>query len=174
MSGDVEDRPTFNVLEAVGRLAARQHPHPPEGPTAESLFQIEPPPSPADMAEEAGDPIPDVGDPYRVHGRVGNKPELMLGLVLRGVPLEVFSYADLRRIRVLGPKAPGDGPALVLRFVEADLTEVVIEGRNLLVLADHLRRHRIPWLRELPAGRIEDDPLAVVITRITIGPAEGP
>ena len=44
---------------------------------------------------------------------------------------EGFAYSDLRRVRWALPVGEGSGPALELRFVEAVITDVRIEGRNL-------------------------------------------
>lgn len=174
MSGDGKHQviePGLSLVDTVERLAAqrRQAPMVPAGvpPAAETL-----PVAAAGEGEEEADAIPDIGDPYRAHGRLANKPELMLGFIGQGVPLDAFAYADLRRVRVLPPLTAGEGLRLVLRFVEAEVTQVELYGRNLLTLADHLRRHRVPWIRELPAGRTISDPVAVVITRMVIGPAE--
>lgn len=155
----------FQLRAMLERSEARAEP-------AAPLAAPSPPQAPEALSEES-DPLPSPGDPYRAHGRISNKPELMLGLVRGAHSLpEIFAYADLRRITMLPPTAPGGGPPLVLRILEAELIEVICEGRNLMFLPDYLRQHRIAWLRELPQGRQVSDPQAVVITRMTVKAVE--
>ena len=70
---------------------------------------------------------------------------------------------------------PGAGLTLQLRFVEAVVREVNPEGRNLLNIVRNLRRHRVPFLRELPIGGDFRGRKAVIITRISVtdGEAKG-
>lgn len=123
-------------------------------------------------AEAEFDPLPRAGNAYKAHARFSNKPELMLGLLQNALPLDAFAYGDLRRVRLLEPQTPGGGPVLWLRFVEAEITEVFMEGRNLLTLVEYIQMHRVRWLRECPRGKEPKDPAAAVITRITVKPME--
>lgn len=173
MGGDdsVLDRSKgFNFADLIN---GRARPVLPEGAQAQEL------PAPAGCEAEAAeanasagemefDPLPKAGDAYKAHARVSNKPELMLGLLLTSVPLDAFAYGDLRRVRLLEPQVPGGGPVLCLRFMEAEISDVLIEGRNLLTLTDYLQMHRIRWLRECPKGKEPKDPAAPVITRIEV------
>jgi hypothetical protein len=117
--------------------------------------------------------LPQPGDDYLACGRASNKPETMLCFILRDQRYELFSYGDLVRVRLSAPARPGAARTLSLRFLGAGITDATLEGLRLLELVHHLRRHRIPWLREAPTGRTFVDRKAVVITRITIGPGEG-
>jgi len=118
-------------------------------------------------------PFSGFGDDYLACGRASNKPETMLCLILRNQRYELFAYGDLVRARRDAPTSPVAARTLSLPFVGAGITDVVLEGRRLLELVHNLRRHRIPWLRETPTDRTFLDRKAVVITRITISPAEG-
>ena len=77
------------------------------------------------------DPLPKPGDPYRAHARFLNRLHAdtpMIFFVLKDFSYEGFRYSDLRRLRWLPASKPGQGPSLLLRFVEADITDVTIEG----------------------------------------------
>ena len=97
---------------------------------------------------------------------------LTLRFLLHNSTVEGFAYSDLRRIRMLPADQPGGCPVLVLRFVEAVIVEVRIEGRHLDKLHDYLGYHRIAWVRELPPGKMLADKIAAVITGITIRQVE--
>jgi hypothetical protein len=122
---------------------------------------------------ETGDALPLPGDEYVACGRIGNHAEPMLCFILRDQSYELFPYGDLVRVRLTAPSMPGAGRVIRMRFVGDSVTDVRIEGRNLLELVHNLRRQRIPWLRETPTDRPFFDRRAVVITRIAIGLAEG-
>lgn len=145
--------------------------------------QKEPPPSPPpeELEAEAGsamdavtpekpDPLPRPGDAYRVHGRHGNKPELTLHFVTRDYGYEGFSYADLRRVRLLTSSKPGTGPVMVLRFGD---TEVRLEGRHLHALYNSIGLHRVPWVWEHPSAADFPDDKATLVSRVTISEDEG-
>lgn len=142
---------------------------PPAAPVAEAAAKA-PPDIPAidDLV-----PLPQPGDPYKAYARPDNKALLMLRFLLRDGVVEGFCYADLRHTRMQPGDDPGGGPVLVLRFVEAVMTEVRIEGRHLDTLADLVAYHRIAWLRELPPGKMHHEKNAAVITKITITVLEG-
>jgi hypothetical protein len=118
-------------------------------------------------------PLPQPGDPYKAYSRPDNKALLMLRFLLRDGSVEGFAYSDLRHTRMQTGDDPGGGPVLVLRFVEAVITEVRIEGRHLDVLADLLAYHRVAWLRELPPGKMLHEKNAAVLTRIAVRILEG-
>ncbi len=124
-------------------------------------------------APDGEDALPELGDDYLACGRISNKPETMLCVILRDQRYELFAYGDLVRVRLDAPASPTKARTLSLRFVGAGVTDVVLEGRRLLELVHNLRRHRIPWLRETPTDRTFLDRKAIVITRITIGPGGG-
>ena len=134
------------------------------------------PARPPEAAEDAGAalpavddliPLPQPGDPYKAHSRPDNKPLLTLRFLLKDSSVEGFAYSDLRRIRLL-PGKPGGGPVLVLRFVEAVVTDVRIEGLRLDAMHDYLGYHRLAWIRELPPGKMIADKTAAAVTGITI------
>ncbi len=174
MSGDRIWSRGIDILAEVGRSARTpEQPGTPEQATPANPATPPPEAPAAAWPLDETDAIPDIGDAYRAHGRVSNKPELMLAFITPDNPLEAFAYGDLRRVRVIRAKEAGGGPILLLRFLEAEITDVTIDGRNLLGLADQILRHRIPWLRGLPPHRTIADPMATVITRIDIRTAAG-
>ena len=105
--------------------------------------------------EDLPDTIPQPGDDYTAIARPGNKPEPMLCFILRDQSLEIFSYGNLTRVR---QRFVGAGQLVTLRFVEAVITEVQVEGLGLHDLAPHLRQHRIPWIRASPPGATSSRP----------------
>jgi hypothetical protein len=117
-------------------------------------------------------PLPSPGEPYKAYARPDNKALLMLRFVLGDGSVAGFAYSDLRQIRIL-PGAVGQGPVLMLRFVEAVITEVRVEGRLMDAPADLLAYHRVGWLRELPPGKMHPDKHATVFTRFTFTMVEG-
>ena len=70
-------------------------------------------------------------------------------------PFLFQSVSDMRRVFFL------------CRFVEAVITDVVIEGRNLEDVHHWVSEGAMPWLWEQPAGFKTRDDHAVVVTRIT-------
>jgi hypothetical protein len=70
------------------------------------------------------------------------------------------------------PEAAGESPSLLLLFTGLNPYLIQLEGRNLLPVADALRRHGIAWVRECPAGRELRGDAETVITRITPKPVE--
>lgn len=116
--------------------------------------------------------LPGPGDAYKAHARPDNKALLMLRFLLKDSTVEGFAYSDLRRIRLLPADKAGGGPMLVLLFVEAVISEVLIEGRHLDTLHNYLGYHRIAWVRELPQGKMLADKVAAVITGITVRQVE--
>ena len=121
---------------------------------------------PETQTEDESDNLPGPEEGYAACSRLDNKPQLMLCLLKADDSVKSYSYSDLRSIDLQPGNKPGNGPGLVLRFV--GVAEVRIEGRRLRTLVDCLRRHRIGWLRELPAGRDFRDGNAMVITRMEV------
>jgi hypothetical protein len=139
------------------------------------LSMLDRPPAEAERAgkpesqtqpEDENDELPGLEEGYAACSRLDNKPQLMLCLLKADDSVRSYSYSDLRAIDLQPGNKPGNGPGLILRFV--GVAEVRIEGRRLRTLVDYLRRHRIGWLRELPAGRDFRDGNAMVITRMEV------
>jgi hypothetical protein len=118
------------------------------------------------------DPLPKPGDPYRANARFLNRlqtPQPFLKIVMANGDIEGFSYGDLRRVRLVKGEKPGDGPVLILRFVEAVVTEVQMEGRNLDDIHYYISQHTMPWIWERPKGfHTDDDDATTVIVSITL------
>ncbi len=167
-SGDVIDRARprlpkqFSIEEILKAGSTLPEVVPPAaGP------EIPPEATPGDETESL--PLP--GSPYKAYWRVSGH-SLTLHLLLADQSRESFSYGDLRRMRWLPAADPGSGPELVLRFVEAEITEVRLSGRNLEPLYDAIGRHAITWLRQLPPRwdfQVKGEP---VITGIDISTLE--
>jgi hypothetical protein len=121
-------------------------------------------------AADDADTLPGLEDDYAACSRPDNKPQLMLSLLKADESVKSLSYSDLRWIDLKPGDKPGNGPGLVLRFV--GVAEVWVEGRCLRPLVDNLRRHRIGWLRELPAGRDFRDANTMVITHLDVREVE--
>jgi hypothetical protein len=141
----------------------------------------DPPPS-TDTAREGGeaeyqppakksDPLPKPGDAYRAHARFLNRlntePRL-IHFVDKDCWSQGFAYSDLRRVGWLPAVEEGGGPVLGLRFVEAEITDVRIEGRNLDDIRYWIDEGNMPWVWEQPRGFRTRDDKSVVITRITL------
>jgi hypothetical protein len=122
------------------------------------------------------DPLPQPGDPYRAHARFLNRlaaDTLMIFFVLKDFSYEGFRYSDLRRLRWLPTSKPGQGPSLLLRFCEAEITDVQIEGMHLLDIQHWIGQGVMPWVWEKPPGFNVQESNAAVITRIAINEAKG-
>lgn len=124
---------------------------------------------PADPADEVLS-LPVAGDPYQARSRAANRGIPTFHLLLADGSSRGFSYSSLDGIDLLPGKQPGEGPRLVLTIAGILPKSVVITGRKLEAIRDHLGFHRIAWLQELPPGRdfLADE--AEVITNIDIGP----
>jgi hypothetical protein len=121
------------------------------------------------------DPLPKPGDPYRACARFLNRlstEQRVIHFVMQDFACEGFSYHDLRRVRLLPGDAAGSGPVLVLRFVEAVISEVRIEGRNLDDMHYWISEGCMPWVWEQPKGFTVRNDAATVITRITLTETE--
>jgi hypothetical protein len=125
-----------------------------------------------DGASDKADPLPKPGDPYKVAGRHGNKPDLTIHFVLKDFSYEGFSYGDFERVRLLPAEKPGSGPVLIVRFNGSVVTEAVIEGRNLHSLYHWIGLHRLPWIWEHPSPADFADKNAAVISKITFRQVE--
>ena len=121
---------------------------------------------------DKSDPLPKPGDPYKVAGRHGNKPDLTIHFVLKDYSYEGFSYGDFERVRLLPAEKPGGGPVLIVRFNGSVVTEAVIEGRHLNSLYHWIGLHRLPWVWEHPSPAQFSDEKAAVISRITFRQVE--
>lgn len=121
-----------------------------------------------DRASDKVDPLPKPGDPYKVAGRHGNKPDLTIHFVTKNFTYEGFSYADFERVRLLPAEKPGGGPVLIVRFNGSVVTEVKIEGRHLHSLYHWIGLHRLPWVWEHPSPANFTDEKSAVVSRITI------
>lgn len=173
---DTLERPRFrkrSLLELVtngGKPLADAPPAPASVPlAAEPLTaEFEPP-------AKKSDPLPKRGEPYRPYAqflnRLGSEPHF-LHFVHGDFVKDGFSYADLRRVILVDGDGPGQASKLVLRFVEAVVTVVIIEGRNLDDLHHYLCDKAVPWVWEQPKGlRLQND-IATVIVRISIEEVE--
>jgi hypothetical protein len=153
----LRERPTARPLSPSQLLRDLGKP----GPATHSP---EPGPAPPSSAEDDPDTLPLPGAPYVAHSRIGNKPEVMLTLVLKDWSVPTFAYGDLRFMDFQPGTEAGKRPVLVLRFT--GVAEVRLEGRHLRRLVDPLRRQRLAWLAE--QGRDSRDDDAVAITGVTI------
>lgn len=136
---------------------------------------IEPEPEGQPTPAKKSDPLPRPGDPYRAHARFLNRLTAdtpMIYFVLGDFTYEAFRYSDLRRLRWLPSGKPGQGPVLRLRFCEAEITDVDVEGMQLLDVQYWIGQGLMPWLWEKPPGFKVRDNNATVITRITISEAK--
>jgi hypothetical protein len=150
----VRMRPKSTLLPDPGRAAA-----------VRQMVPEMPPDTGAEVpAMDELDPLPGPGDPYKAYGRAENKPLLTLSF-LKDSAVEGFAYSDLRRMSWLPADTPS-GRVLMLRFVESVTTEVLLDGRNLELMHANLCRHRIPWVRMLPPGKMLSDKNAEVVTDI--------
>jgi hypothetical protein len=188
MDGDgsnTKARPTmperFSIEELLkgplGDPAAR-HPSPDDIARRSESYDVTEFANPANAPApppKKSDPLPRPGDAYRAHARflsqLSSEPKL-LHFVRGDFTCEGFRYTDLRRLRWLAADKPGQGPAIVLRFVEAEITDVRIDGRHLDDVHHWIGEGLMPWLWEQPPGFHTRDDAATVITRITISEAK--
>jgi hypothetical protein len=134
--------------------------------------EAEPAPKPETVVVDSAspdkvDPLPKPGDPYKVAGRHGNKPDLTIHFITKNYSYEGFSYGDFERVRLLPAEKPGSGPVLIVRFNSSIITEAVIEGRHLNSLYHWIGLHKLPWVWEHPSPADFTDEKAAVISRIT-------
>jgi len=161
-----------------GELADGQHYH---GPARDRAGDLRPQPDtvPATLEPDyqpppkKSDPLPKPGDTYRAHARFLNRlssDQKLIHFVDKDCWCEGYAYSDLRRVRWVKGDNPAGGPVLELRFVEAEITEVRVEGRNLEDIHYWISEGTMPWVWEQPPGFKSRDDNAVVITRITFHP----
>jgi hypothetical protein len=117
------------------------------------------------------DPLPKPGDDYRAHARFLNRlaeEQRFIYFVTSDFVCEGFAYSDLRRVRWLPPADDGGSPVIELRFVEAAITDVQIEGRNMDDILYWIGEGVMPWLWAEPDGfKAKNDGLPV-ITRFNV------
>jgi hypothetical protein len=128
--------------------------------------------SPDDFSSpiKKSDPLPLPGEEYRAAARFANRlqtEQRTLHFVLKDGTFEGFAYSDLRRVRMVPSGKPGGGPVLLLRFVEAGITDVEIRGRHLKDIHYFISIGVLPWVWEYP-GRDFEDENTPLITSITI------
>ena len=163
----------LGVADLMKRAKAKQHAEAASaGPTEPDPSRPAEVPPAAPAGDDDGDPFPVAGDAYRAHSRLGNKPELMLGLRLASGLPQAFAYGDLRHVGFEASGQPGGHPALVLAFL--GVGTVRLEGRRLDTLFEAIRRQRVAWLWERPKGKdfLAGGDGGVVITAITVTRAE--
>ena len=160
-------RPAFVKRDLLGLVSsirpAEPEPLPPAMPATVEEPEFQPPP-------KKSDPLPKPGDSYRPHARFMNRlgsDQKFIHFVHGDFICDGFTYHDLRRVRLLPPDQPGQIPTLVLRFIEAAITEVTIAGRNLDDLHYYISEGSMPWVWEQPKGFKPAHDLATVITSIT-------
>lgn len=151
----LRERPQSSLLARLDARAAER-----KQPETETQPPVAPPVAPA---ADGPDTLPKAGSAYQARSRLSNKPELMLTLLLKDGSRQGFSYGDLRHIEYRPTGGTEGVPVLVLRFI--GVADVTLEGRNLDLLHDDVRRQSIAWVRERPAGRdfIEDRDAVVII-----------
>jgi hypothetical protein len=145
-------------------------------PAPEPVPKTEPPPETAEADYQAppkkSDPLPKAGDKeYRAQARFLNRlanEQRMIHFVTGECVYEGFAYSDLRRVRWLLPAEPGGSPVIELRFVEAVITDVRIEGRNLEDIHYWISEGVMPWVWEQPKRFNTRGDNTPVITRISI------
>ena len=143
-------------------------PAPETKPAAPDEPEYQPPP-------KKSDPLPKPGDPYRAHARFLNRlanEQRMIHFVTGEFVCEGFAYADLRRVRWVPSSDAGGSPVIELRFVEAVITDVRIEGRNTEDIHYWIGEGVMPWLWEQPNGFKARDDRMPVITRFDFKVAE--
>ncbi len=161
-------RPAFvkrNLMELVSNVAPAEAPAEPVPlpPPAYNEPEFQPP-------QKKSDPLPRPGEGYRPHARFMNRlgsDQRMIHFVHGDFVCDGFTYHDLRRVRMERGHQPGQSPVLVLRFIEAVVTEVTIAGRNLDELHHYISEGSMPWVWEQPKGFKPVGDLATVITGIT-------
>ena len=158
-------RPAFvkrNLMELISN-APVEVPADPVSLPASDEPEFQPPP-------KKSDPIPKPGDRYRPHAQFMNRlggDERLIHFIHGDFTCDGFTNHDLRRVRLERSSQPGQSPVLVLRFIEAVVTEVTIDGRNLDDLHYYISEGLMPWVWEQPKGFKPASDLATVITSIT-------
>jgi hypothetical protein len=145
-----EDKRRFakrSLMELVTNAGPPPEAVAPPGPAAI------PPEEPESSPKKKSDPLPKRGDAYRAHARFGNflaSDQKYLHFVHGDHCSDGFAYHDLRRIRLVDRGLPGQPPLLVLRFVEAVITEVTIAANRVDDLHHFISDQSMPWVWERP------------------------
>ncbi len=138
----------------------------PNRPIAESQ---EPDPLEETTAWEMLSPLPRSNDPYVAFSRLSSRPVPTIFFLGGDMLPNGYANNGFERIYFEAGKTSGEGPVLVVRFHGSVVTEVRIEGRNLIPLATHIGRQLVQWVRERPPGIAEESEAMTVVTSITIG-----
>ena len=155
----------LGVADLMKRAKARRHPE------AASPGQAVPEAEPIDDAAPDDvpgpeEPTPNAGDPYKAHARQSTRAIPTLFVVRADGSTRGFPYGDLYGPDLLPGDDAGKGPAIVMRFARYE--RVTLAGRNLGTIHAYIGSHRMPWVRELPRGRMPAERDAPVITGVTI------
>ena len=118
-------------------------------------------------------PLPLAGDPYQAHSRLSSRPVACLYFLPKNMLPVGFLYHGLERVYMVEGKRPGEAPKLIVRFSGSEVTEAVIEGRNLIPLCLAIGRMTVGWVWEQPANQPAEDDAAIVIRSITFRTVDG-
>jgi hypothetical protein len=118
------------------------------------------PPEPPETTERGGagpwddfDPLPQPDSPYAAYSRPGNKPEIVLHVMLKDGFFRGYAWSNFDSIDLAPSNAAGTGPVLVIRFAGLVPTELRITGSNLGKLHAYTGRQLLAWIREHPSKR---------------------
>ena len=114
-------------------------------------------------------PLPRPGDPYVAFSRISSRPVPTIFFLGGNMLPNGYANSGFERVYFEEGSSSGDGPVLVVRFHGSVVTEVRIEGRNLIPLATHIGRQLVQWVRERPPGIAEEPEARTVVTRMTTG-----
>ncbi len=92
----------------------------------------------------------------------------MITFVLGDGSRESFTYVDLTRVALRYSDRPGQGPALMLRFLGPEITEVTVTGRGLQNMYDLIVEHRLAAMSVFPFRFDTEGDGATVINSITL------
>jgi hypothetical protein len=115
------------------------------------------------------DPLPRPGEAYRACARFLNRlssEQRLIHFVDKDCWADGFAYGDLRGLRWVKGDGPASGPVIELRFVEAVITIVRIEGQNIEDIHHWVHEGMLPWVWEQPTGYKPKNDHAMVVTRI--------
>ena len=161
----------FGILELLDRAA---------GGVAENARAAPVTPAPAKAEPEVGPPglddhppLPAAGDAYRAYSRLSSRPVPSLFFLPKTMLPSGFLYHGLERVWMEGGERPGAAPRLIARFSGSEVTEVVMEGRNLLPLCLGLGRMAVAWVWALPANQAAEDDAATVVRSIAFRRVQG-
>jgi hypothetical protein len=163
----------FGVADLLKRAKAPQATE-----TAPPFVAMPAEPKPAGDAESPEDvpglekltPLPRPGDAYKAHARHSSRAVPTLFIVRADGSVRGFPYGDLYGPDLVPAADAGKGWVIVMRF--ARFEQVTLSGRNLDTIHAYLGHHRMPWVRELPKGKLPPDLDAPVITGVAIAEIE--